>query len=160
MLNAKGLFKNMAASRYVDTSNYQYHYFCLHSSTLSFRTISLSLYVVGRNSPQQDPQLWIKGPKLFNIVHLLYLLLIYFDSCQILGHRVAWRILSYSLISFLVKWVTNLIRSVIRLVLTLLRVFRDKRSNVIFGSVISFVWSAFRFFCRIFRNFRTPIIQT
>jgi len=57
MLNALGLFKNMAASRYVDTSNHQYHYFCLHSSTLSFRSISLRLYVVGRNSPQQDPLL-------------------------------------------------------------------------------------------------------
>jgi len=57
MLNALGLFKNMAASRYVDTSNHQYHYFCLQSSTLSFRSISLRLYVVGRNSPQQDPLL-------------------------------------------------------------------------------------------------------
>jgi len=89
MLNALGLFKNMAASRYVDTSNHRYHYFCLHSSTLSFRSISLRLYLVGRNSPQQDPLLGMKGPKLFNIVHLLYLLLIYFDSCQILGHGVA-----------------------------------------------------------------------
>jgi hypothetical protein len=108
MLNALGLFKNMAASSYVDTS---------------INSIIISVYIVVLCHFVLSPFLFTLSEEIhrsrmhcyeqkernyFNIVHLLYLLLIYFDSCQILGHGVAWRtpsiFSSLSLLNELLIW--------------------------------------------------------